>query len=134
MAAVLAMDLRLGMVILGDEGELLRVEGRELRQPTTVWLMIALHLRDLETGAVRRIGRRADALVELAMLPERELECLYRTDSGCVLFDPVSFEQYEVPQWVGFVLPEGPRPGQRLAAGFWRGWPVTLTEPDLTSE
>jgi translation elongation factor P/translation initiation factor 5A len=93
---------------------------------TTLRLMVALSLRDLNTGAVVRVVRAADRAVELVELPERELVCLYLTDSGCVLFDPVSSERYDVPQWVGLGLAAGPRPGHRLLAGFWRGRPVTL--------
>jgi translation elongation factor P/translation initiation factor 5A len=115
------------MVVL-DEGCVMgRVEERELLPPpTSVRLMVALFLRDLDTGAVVRVVWAADKTVKLVTLPERELECLYLTDSGCVLFDPASSEQYDVPQWVSLGLGDDPRPGHRLLGGFWRGRPVTL--------
>src|SRR5262245_7324076 len=124
--AAAAADLRAGMVIRWDDGEVYRVEGRELRPPTPVRLLVALTLRHLDTGATRQVIRPADTPMELAALPERELECLYLTDLGCVLFDPGSSEQYEAAHWVSLGLPGGPRSGQRLIAGFWRGRPVTL--------
>jgi translation elongation factor P/translation initiation factor 5A len=120
-----ASDLRIGMVVLEGDATC-RVEGRELLPPTTVRLMVALGLRDLDTGLAVRVVRAADTAVELVALPQRELECLYLTDSGCVLFDPASSEQYDVAQWVGLGLPGGPRPRDRLSAGFWRGRPATL--------
>jgi hypothetical protein len=59
--------------------------------------MIALTLRELDTGMVRWIVRPLTAAMELIALPEGEVECLYLTDSGCVLFDPASVEQYDTP-------------------------------------
>lgn len=126
MVTVLATNLRVGMVVLGDDGVVHRVDNRELCLPTTVRLMVALTVRNLDTGAVHRLVRPADEPVELAALPERELECLYLTDSGCVLFDPASCEQYDTAQWVALGLAGGLRSGQRLVAGFWRGHPVIL--------
>lgn len=128
-----AVDLRIGMVVVGDDGEVCRVEVRELRPPTPVRLTVALTLRRLDTGAVCRVVRAADTAVELAALPERELECLYLTDIGCVLFDPDSASPFEVAHGVGLGLPDGPRTGQRLVAGFWQDRPVTL-RPALPAE
>src|SRR5262245_45212931 len=116
------MDVRIGMVLAGDGGEPHLVTGRELSPPgTTVWLMVGLELRRLSDGMALRERCRADEPLELAGLAERVLEYLYRADTGHVLHDPASFEQYEVPAWACPLLPDRPPPGQRLWAGFWRG-------------
>ena len=126
MAAVTATDLSSGMVVLSDDKAIHRIERRELCPPTTVQLRVALTLRNLGTGEAWQFVSPADATMEVTALPERELECLYLTDSGCVLFDPVSCEQYDLALWVGLGLAGGPRIGQRLVTGFWRGCPVTV--------
>jgi translation elongation factor P/translation initiation factor 5A len=131
-ATIMALDLQVGLAVLGNGGELLRVEDRELRPPTPISLLVRLTLRDVETGLVHRAVYLADAAVEVALLPERDLECLYLTDSGCVLCDPASGEQHEVPPWVSVGLTNGPRPSEHLLGGFWRGRPVTLRRADLT--
>jgi translation elongation factor P/translation initiation factor 5A len=131
MGTAKAVDLRSGMVVLGEDGIMHRVENRELCPPTPVRLMVALTLRSLDTGTVFRLVRPADEPVEVAALLEREVECLYLTDSGCVLFDPASCEQYDAATWTALGLVGGLRPGQRLVARFWRGRPVMLTPPPV---
>src|SRR5262245_23607921 len=130
MGSIAAADLRVGAVVLDDDAEPHRVDGRELCLPTTISLMVSLTLRNLKSGSLRRVVRRSDAWMARGNLPERELECLYRTDVGVVLFDAESCEQYDVPLWVCFDEGELPHPGQRVIAGRWDGRPITLKPSD----
>lgn len=123
--AVLALDARLGLVLLADDGELWRVEERELLPPaSTIYATCRFRLRRLRDGVRRDALYRADGPVDAVELPERELEYLYRSDTGYVLIDPGTHEEYVVPDLGG--LPAEPRPNERLLAAFWGGRPVSV--------
>ncbi len=121
-----AMDVHVGMVIRNTDGRPCHVENREV--VPRLYLCVALTLRDLDFAKLSRVLWRVDEPVELALLPEREVECLYFTDVGIVLFDPVSCGQYDVLPWVSIGLGDEVQPGRRYLAPFWRGQPVALWE------
>lgn len=120
-----ASDARVGMVILDEEGELCLIESRALCPPAaTLSLMVDFQLRVLESGAVRAVRVRADAVFEAIELPQRALEYMYRTDTEHVLLDPLTLEEIRVPHWIGAETLSFVRPNERVQAGVWRGCPV----------
>ena len=95
---VSAFDVRVGMIVADDDGELHQDEARALLPPaSTLRATVAAELRSLRNGTVQLARWRANAPIELAELSERLVVCLYRTDAGYVLSDPTSTAQLTCP-------------------------------------
>jgi len=121
---ILVQNIRVGMIGL-VAGEAFTIEADELCPPgSTLYLMVDLRLRNLHDGTLLQMRRRTDAVFEMATLTDRELEYLYRVDTGYILFDPATFEEYCVPTWLGGEVLAQMQSHQRLNAGFWLGQPV----------
>src|SRR5262245_21330593 len=124
------VDLRVGRIVIGDDGELHRIEDCYFCPPCTTWQsMIDLKLRNLRTGALRSVRYLPERVIEEAVLPERELEYLYRSDSAYVLIDPVTSEGVTVPFGIGEVYFAGLPCNQRVLVGFWGDRPVAFRPP-----
>jgi translation elongation factor P/translation initiation factor 5A len=124
---ITAQDARRGLIVRGDEGEVLEIDSCALCPPgTTLYLMVEFQMRDLRNGEIRTSRRRGDDVFQVIELPERELVYLDRTDTCYALMDPLTFEDYHVPHWVGRNVFRDVQSNQRLLAGFFHGQPLCL--------
>jgi translation elongation factor P/translation initiation factor 5A len=114
------VDLRVGGIVVGDDGDLHRVEDCYFCPPCTTWQpLIDLTFRNLRSRAIRSARYTPERVIEEAVLPERELEYLYQSDSAYVLIDPATADEFVVPSWVGEKYFPGLPCNQRVLVGFW---------------
>ncbi len=93
MASILYSDVRKGMVIVGERGELLQVVDRELRTPGNLPSKLRLKLKNIKTGFVNEIRVHPEDKVDTAYLEKRDMQYLYRDADGFVFMDKETYDQ-----------------------------------------
>jgi elongation factor P len=92
-ASINYSQVRKGMVILGDDGQLYAVVDRDLNTPGNWRAILNLKLKNLKTGAVTPRRFRPDDKVELAYLDKRQMQYLYQEGDGYVFMDKETYDQ-----------------------------------------
>src|SRR5436305_10616827 len=93
MASIKCSDVRKGMVIIGEGGQLFAVVDRELRTPGNLPSKLTLKLKNLRTGFVVEQRVHPEDKVEQAYLDRREMEYLYKDGDGYVFMDKETYDQ-----------------------------------------
>jgi len=93
MASILYVDVRKGMVIVGEDGQLYYCIDRDLRTPGNLPSKLRLKLKNLKTGFVNEIRVHPEDKVEQAFLEKRAMQYLYKDVDGYVFMDNESFDQ-----------------------------------------
>lgn len=93
MASVLYVDLRKGMVIQGEDGQLYLIVDRELRTPGNLPSKLRLKLKNLKTGFVNEVRVHPEDKVEQAYLDRRAMQYLYKDSDGYVFMDTETYDQ-----------------------------------------
>ncbi|HEV3236538.1 MAG TPA: elongation factor P, partial [Gemmataceae bacterium] len=78
MASIEYSQVRRGMVIKGDDGQLYSVVDRDLNTPGNWRAILQLKLKNLNTGSITMNRVRPQDKVEQAYLDKREMQYLYR--------------------------------------------------------
>ena len=112
-------QVRKGMVIVGDDGQLYSVIDRDLNTPGNWRAILNLKLKNLKTGAVNPRRFKPEDKVEVAFLDKRPMQYLYQEGDDYVFMDKETFDQITLDQRVGRrtdPLPQGKRrrPGDLL--------------------
>lgn len=98
MASIEYIDVRKGMVIVGDNGELYQCMDRDLNTPGNWRAILQLKLKNLKTGSIA-IGRvRPQDKVETAFLDKRDMQYLYAEGDDFVFMDSETFDQFPLPK------------------------------------
>src|SRR3954470_4892430 len=92
MASILYSDVRKGMVIVGDDGQLYSVVDRELKTPGNLPSKLTLKLKNLKTGFVNERRVHPEDKVEQAYLEKRTMEYLYKDRDGYVFMDTETYD------------------------------------------
>jgi len=90
-------DLKTGMTLSLDRGELWTVLDFLHHKPGKGQAVVRTKLRNLKTGAVQDRTFKADEKVGLARLDRREMQYLYREGESLVFMDSQTYEQHHVP-------------------------------------
>lgn len=93
MASILFSEVRKGMVIRREDGQLYYCVDRELRTPGNLPSKLTLKLKNLKTGFVNEIRVHPEDKVEQAYLEKREMQYLYKDSDGYVFMDTESYDQ-----------------------------------------
>src|SRR5712692_9150420 len=93
-ASIEYSQVRKGMVIVGDDGQLYSVVDRDLNTPGNWRAILQLKLKNLKTGSIAINRVRPQDKVEQAYLDKREMQYLYKDGDGYVFMDTESFDQY----------------------------------------
>jgi len=109
MASILYVDVRKGMVILGEDGQLYQCVDRELRTPGNLPSKLTLKLKSLKTGFVNQVRVHPEDKVEQAYLETRDMEYLYKDGDSYVFMDKETYDQIHldeemVGEYAGFML------------------------------
>jgi elongation factor P len=96
-AAIKYIDVRKGMVLIGDQGELLQCLDRDLNTPGNWRAILYLKLRNLKTGSITDVRFKPDDKAELAFLDTREMTYSYREGDAYVFVDTETYEAYPLP-------------------------------------
>jgi elongation factor P len=92
-ASINYSDVRKGMVIVGEDGQLYSVVDRDLNTPGNWRAILNLKLKNLKTGAVTPKRFRPDDKVELAYLDKRAMQYLYKEGDEYVFMDKENYDQ-----------------------------------------
>jgi elongation factor P len=96
-ASIEYVEVRRGMVIVGEDGQLYQCLDRDLNTPGNWRAQLKLKLRNLKTGAITENKVRPQDKVELAFLDKREFQYSYKDGTDFVFMDNETFEQISLP-------------------------------------
>src|SRR5579859_6285364 len=92
-ASINYSQVRKGMVIVGDDGQLYVVVDRDLNTPGNWRAILNLKLKNLKTGALTPRRFKPEDKVEVAFLETREFQYLYKDGDGYVFMDKETYDQ-----------------------------------------
>jgi elongation factor P len=95
------IDIRKGMVFIGDDGQLYQCLDRDLNTPGNWRAILQLKVRNLKTDAITTNRVRPDDKVKLAYLDTRKMQYSYREGDNFIFMDSETFDQ--VPLRADFV-------------------------------
>src|SRR5262245_42405096 len=98
MASILYVDVRKGMVIIGEDGQLYQCVDRELRTPGNLPSKLTLKLKSLKTGFVNQVRVHPEDKVEQAYLEKREMQYLYKDGDSYVFMDNETYDQINLEE------------------------------------
>src|ERR1700730_13909465 len=93
MASVEYSEVRKGMVIVGDDGQLYQVVERDLKTPGNLPSKLRLRLKNLKSGFVTDKRVHPEDKVEQAYLDKREMQYLYKDQDGFVFMETETYDQ-----------------------------------------
>ncbi len=129
MASINYSQVRKGMVIVGDDGQLYSVVDRDLNTPGNWRAILQLKLKNLKTGSVTMNRVRPEDKVEQAYLDKRLMQYLYAEGDGYVFMDKETYDQITLgKEWVGdqiLYLKEN----DDAHVTFYEGQPLSLELP-----
>jgi elongation factor P len=97
-ASIEYIDVRKGMVIVGDNGELYQCMERDLNTPGNWRAILQLKLKNLKTGSIAINRVRPQDKVETAFLDKRDMQYLYAEGDEFVFMDSETFDQFPLPK------------------------------------
>ena len=122
-------QVRKGMVIVGEDGQLYSVIDRDLNTPGNWRAILNLKLKNLKTGAVNPRRFKPDDKVEVAYLDKRPMQYLYQDGDDFIFMDKETFDQTTLSkEWVGeqiLFLKEN----DDAQVTFYEGKPLSLELP-----
>lgn len=94
MAAIKYIDIRKGMVFVGEDGQLYQCLDRDLNTPGNWRAILQLKIRNLKTESIVTTRFKPEDKVELAYLDKRDMQYLYPEGDGYVFMDNESYDQF----------------------------------------
>ncbi|HEV3259215.1 MAG TPA: elongation factor P [Gemmataceae bacterium] len=129
MASIEYSQVRKGMVIVGDDGQLYHVVDRDLNTPGNWRAILQLKLKNLKTGSIAVNRVRPQDKVEQAYLDRREMQYIYQDGDGFVFMDTETFDQITLDrEWVGEQMLYM-KEGNKAHVVFYEGKPISLDLP-----
>src|SRR5262249_22832022 len=128
-ASIEYSQVRKGMVIVGEDGQLYHVVDRNLNTPGNWRAILTLKLKNLKTGNVNEKRYKPDDKVEQAYLDKREMQYIYQDGDGFVFMDTETFDQTTLDrEWVGDMMLYL-KEGNKAHVVFYEGKPISLDLP-----
>ena len=129
MASIEYSQVRKGMVIVGEDGQLYHVVDRNLNTPGNWRAILTLRIKNLNTGNVVEKRFKPDDKVEQAYLDKREMQYIYQDGDGYVFMDTETFDQTTLDrEWVGDMMLYM-KEGNKAHVVFYEGKPLSLELP-----
>lgn len=129
MASIEYSQVRRGMVIKGDDGQLYHVVDRDLNTPGNWRAILQLKLKNLKTGSIAINRVRPQDKVEQAYLDRREMQYIYQDGDGYVFMDSETYDQITLgKEWVGDLMLYM-KEGNKAHVVFYDGKPISLDLP-----
>jgi elongation factor P len=122
-------QVRKGMVIVGDDGQLYHVVDRDLNTPGNWRAILQLKLKNLKTGSITDRRVRPQDKVEQAYLDKREMEYIYQDSTGYVFMDMETYDQISLQADMVAELMLYMKPNTRAHIIFHDGKPLSLELP-----
>jgi elongation factor P len=128
-ASIEYSQVRKGMVIVGDDGQLYHVVDRDLNTPGNWRAILQLKLKNLKTGSITINRVRPQDKVEQAYLDKREMQYIYQDADGFVFMDTESYDQMTLNrEWVGDLMLYM-KEGSKAHVVLYDGKPISLDLP-----
>jgi elongation factor P len=128
-ASIEYSQVRKGMVIVGEDGQLFHVVDRDLNTPGNWRAQLKLKLKSLKTGSITENKVRPQDKVEQAYLDKREMQYIYQDGDGYVFMDTESYDQITLPkEWVGELM-LFMKENNKAHVVFYDGKPLSLELP-----
>jgi elongation factor P len=128
-ASIEYSQVRKGMVIVGEDGQLYHVVDRDLNTPGNWRAILQLKLKNLKTGSIAINRVRPQDKVEQAYLDKREMQYIYQDGDGYVFMDTEHFDQITLGrEWVGDLM-LFMKEGNNAQVVFFDGKPISLELP-----
>jgi elongation factor P len=128
-ASIEYSQVRKGMVIVGDDGQLYHVVDRDLNTPGNWRAILQLKLKNLKTGSIAINRVRPQDKVEQAYLDKREMQYIYQDGDGYVFMDTENFDQITLDrEWVGDLMLYM-KEGNKAQVVFYEAKPISLELP-----
>ena len=129
MASIPYSQVRKGMVLVGDDGQLYQVLDRDLNTPGNWRAILQLKLRNLKSGSIAMNRVRPEDKVEQAYLDKREMQYIYQDGDGFVFMDTETYDQITLPpDLVGDQAPYL-QPEMKVKMAVHENVPVSLELP-----
>ena len=122
-------QVRKGMIIIGENGDLLHVIDRDLNTPGNWRAILQLKLKNLKTGSITINRVKPEDKVETAFLDKREMEYIYEEASGYVFMDTETFDQTTLDHDMVEELMQYLKPNTRAHVIFYDGKALSLELP-----
>ncbi len=129
MASIEYINVRKGMVLVGDNGELLQVLDRDLNTPGNWRAILQLKVKNLKTGSITTNRVQPSKKAELAYLDKREMQYIYKDGDGYVFMDTETFDQITLPDEEVGELMLFLKEGTNAQVTFYEGKPLSLDLP-----
>lgn len=97
-ASINYSQVRKGMVIVGDDGQLYSVVDRDLNTPGNWRAILQLKLKNLKTGSIALNRVRPEDKVEQAYLDKRPMQYLYKEGDQYVFMDNETYDQVSLTE------------------------------------
>jgi elongation factor P len=128
-ASIEYSQVRKGMVIVGDDGQLYHVVDRDLNTPGNWRAILQLKLKNLKTGSIAVNRVRPQDKVEQAYLDKREMQYLYKDSDGFVFMDTETYDQITLKSEMVGELMEFMKEDNKAHVIFYEGTPLSLELP-----
>ncbi len=129
MASINYSQVRKGMVIVGDDGQLYSVVDRDLNTPGNWRAILQLKLKNLKTGSITMNRVRPEDKVEQAYLDKRPMQYLYREGDHYVFMDNETYDQVTLnDELVGEQI-EFLKENDNASVTFYEGRPLSIELP-----
>ena len=129
MASINYSQVRKGMVIVGEDGQLYAVVDRDLNTPGNWRAILNLKLKNLKTGAVTPRRFRPDDKVEMAYLDKRPMQYLYKEGDGYVFMDKETYDQITLSAELAGEMILYLKENEDAQVTFYDGKPISLELP-----
>lgn len=98
MASIKNVDIRRGMVLVAEDGQLHQCLERDLNTPGNWRAILQLKMKNLKTGSITINRVRPEDKAELAYLEKRPYQYSYKDGVDYIFVDSESFEQITLPE------------------------------------
>lgn len=128
-ASIEYIDVRKGMVIVGDDGQLYSVVDRDLNTPGNWRAILQLKLKNLKTGSIDIKRVRPQDKVEQAYLDRRTMQYLYKESDDYIFMDQENYDQIPLGEaWVGDQM-RYLKENDTIQVVFYEGKPISVDLP-----
>jgi elongation factor P len=130
-AAINYSQVRKGMVIVGEDGQLYSVVDRDLNTPGNWRAILNLKLKNLKTGAVTPRRFKPEDKVELAYLDKRPMQYLYKEGDGFVFMDKETYDQVTLTAELAGEMILYLKENEDAQVTFYDGKPISIELPAM---
>src|SRR5881296_1709120 len=125
-ASIKNVDIRRGMVLVAEDGQLHQCLERDLNAPGNWRAILQLKLKNLKTGSITMNRVRPQDKVEQAYLDRREMQYLYKDSHGYVFMDTETYDQYPLDQELVEEMMHYLKEGDKCHVVLYEGKPLSL--------